>query len=183
MEVSGRITSILPSKPIYESGDEVWLNIMGYAIYRPGHDFSGWWNTYYEVRNSGGRVVGNATITHTIAPWTAVDRADDSLSIKCGRLLLSETLSVTLEFNSWAFPLGTYTALDERKVPVWVREPTVYVPPPSPTPIIPGPTPVIPGIPPGDTGAKLPGWLLPSGIGIAALILLSPSGKKKKRSR
>ena len=146
MDVTGKITEIRPSKSLYELGDTISLNIKASIVYLvPEHDLSGWWNTYYEVRSATtGRMLASKVINHTIAAWTTEERETDVLSLNCGTLLTSDTLSVKVEYNSWGLPFGQVKLLDEKRVAVWVRQPTVYIPPPSPTPILPNPEPYIP---------------------------------------
>ncbi len=190
MDVSGKITSATPNKQLYQVGDEVWLNVSAYAIYHPDHDWSLWWNVYYEVKNLRGQIVASEVRSETIAFWTTEDRADHKLSFKCGRFLESDILTVTAEFQSIGFPWGMGILIDDRKVEVWVREAAVPVPPPSPTPVVPMPVPSPSPLPvpspsptpppegPAAEDAQSP-WLW---VGLAALglVLLAPKGKVGK---
>jgi len=190
VEVIGKITSAAPTKAMYEVGDEVWVNLRSYVIYRPNHDWSGWWNTYYQVTSVTGKVLGSAVFNHTIAPWTTEDRADEELSIKCGRFSNSDILTVKMEFEATFLPWSMRELLDDRKVQVWVRELAVPEPPVSRTPIIPipvptpgpapGPTPLVPvpdnGAPPVDGGLPW-GWIGAAALG---LVILAPKPKARK---
>ena len=64
-----------------------------------------------------------------------------------------------------------------------IASPNPIPPPPIPIPIpVPVPVPVPKPIPtpkPGD--GALPSWLLPVGIGLVAVVLLTPSGKGKRK--
>jgi len=198
MKATGRIISVVPSKKTYELNDEVWLTVEATTTYYPDHDWSGCWNTYYRVFNVHGREIAGEVRNHAITPWTGEDHADETVSLKCGKVTASDIFTVKLQWQSIAFPiLDQYVPLDEKKVNVWVTEQVRPEPPVNGEDIIPIPPvngeDIIPIPPPPINGdEERPWWeewfneenvkkYLPWVAVAGAVILLLPKGKNKSK--
>lgn len=191
---TGRLITVRPNKPTYDTDEEVTLSIVGEVTYAGGGgDWTGNWRTYYSVYDDTGKKIAGSNHNHSIAPWTKEDYAKDSFTLKCGKARAGK-LRVRLVAMPSLFS-SSYSFIDDQLVDIHVAgqaAPGYYPVEPGWDPTAPSPTPwppvtipdTEPAIPPstGPTigGVELPSWFLPVIIGGIALVVLLPKGKSRE---
>jgi len=86
--------SVAPSKSSYTTEEDVYLNIRCTLERKDG--LGSWfeWYSDYSLFDSNDKIVKQASMKHSIAPWTSPDTASDDFSWKIGK-----------------FPAGTFNGI------------------------------------------------------------------------